>query len=143
LKAKVDGDLPEVWTCKSTQEATAHGERRLYRRTPGQWKVRLSFLPAAEAFGLSDVSADCQDASPSGLRVVLPGAVREGFSALMRTGRDIEVIGSFPSSHGFRRFAGAVIWHDLEQTRPGDSVHVGIHVTREEPADDGGESSLE
>lgn len=128
MKRKAEGAL----ACESSTEAKADAagrrERRGIRRSYGQWQIPVSFLPAPAAFGLSQIKAKCVNASPNGLMLVLPENTWNGFAALVRTGRSIEVRGEFPSAFGPRPFQGKVVWHNLEQATLEHGLRVGVRL---------------
>jgi hypothetical protein len=136
LQEKLSGSLPEVWELKAKADlGPQREERRRYRRTEGRWTVKVSFSPAPVAFGLNSVEALCPNASPIGMLLLLPPSIREGFGALVRTKRTIEVVGEFPSTLGSFPFSGETVWHDFEETRAGESTRVGVlfDTVRNEP----------
>jgi hypothetical protein len=136
LQEKIAGSLPEVWEMKARADlGPRREERRRYRRSEGNWTIKVAFIPAPVAFGLNCVEAGCTNASPIGLQLQLPDDVREGFGALVRTKRTIEVVGEFPTTHGSFPFSGEVVWHDFEDTRPGEVVRAGVlfDTVRDEP----------
>lgn len=131
LKAKLDGSLPEVeaLTTRGGLETEGH-ERRRCRRQRGPWSVTLSFLPASQAFGLSGLCVPCRDASPFGLGLWVPASCQKGFWAATRTDRAIQARGDFPLSRGSCPFLGEVIWHNLNETEPGEDFRVGMRLVR-------------
>ena len=128
LKRKTDGRLPDVWTAQEIAECRPGEERRRYRRNPGRWKVTVSLQPASQAFGLSDVDALCTNASRVGLGLTLPARVRPGFAALLRTHRQIEISGRFPTSHGSHPFTGVIVWNNLPDTEPNGGFQAGVRL---------------
>jgi hypothetical protein len=130
LQAKLEGSLPEAWEMNARSDIEhRREERRHSRRNEGCWTVKVSFLPAPVAFGLSHVKAGCANASPDGLELRLPDSVREGFSALVRTKRTIEVVGEFPTTYGSFPFSGEVVWHNYDTAQPGEVVRAGVLFT--------------
>lgn len=125
LQAKLAGDLPDVCG-HSSGAGSPEKERRKSRRMRGCWVVSVSFTPAPEAFGLHDIQAECSDASPSGLGLLLPESVKQNFARLVQTQRKIEVGGQFPTSDGSIPFDGRVVWHNLKQAAVGDPVRIGV-----------------
>jgi len=128
LKAKLNDALPDAWSHPAAHQQAVPIERRRQRRNRGRWHVTLSFLPAAEAFGLSNVQTECIDASPLGIGLRLPSDLRDRFATLVRTKRNIEVIGCFPTSLDGYSFSGEMVWHNLDQTKSGEGVRMGIRL---------------
>jgi hypothetical protein len=130
MKRKIDGRLPDVWTAQEIAASRPPEERRRYRRNPGRWKVVASLQPASQAFGLAEVEAVCTNASRVGLGLTLPPQVRQGFGALLRTHRQIEISGEFPTSHGSRSFTGVIVWNNLAETESGSAFQAGVRLIR-------------
>jgi len=126
VRRKREGSLPWTWIGKLQAEVSNGTERRHYCRGKGLWTVQVSFLPGPEAFGLSRIEAACRNMSPIGLMLQLPENVADGFQALNRTGKPMEVEGVFPTMTGGRPFSGKVIWHNLERASREQGLQVGI-----------------
>jgi hypothetical protein len=128
MQRKLDGSLP--LECASAQAVAGQPkkEKRRTRRNEGQWQVAVSFLPGPAAFGLSNVQVRCANASPSGMMLILPETAWEGFAALVRTERSIEVYGEFPTAYGPRAFSGHVVWHSLNQSASNGDLRVGVRL---------------
>jgi len=125
-RRKIGGTLPRVWAAEATSDSPTGSERRRHPRGERRVAVQVSFLPGPEAFGLSNVEADCVNLSPMGMMLSLPEAKSEGLAALIRTERPMEVRGEFPTARGGYSFGGTVVWHTLCEARPGEGLRVGV-----------------